>query len=104
MSKLCAKFKLVKDADPKNGPERQEVRNKIPGLLCVRHQPGRVAMTYRYDARNPKTVAEMTDANALRGLACALDLNIEDLATAGARAATMHAITILNGAARSLTP
>lgn len=54
--------------------------------------------------RHPVSVAEMSDANALRGLACALDLNIEDLATAGARAATMHAITILNGAARSLTP
>lgn len=61
-------------------------------------------MTYNHNPRNPKTVAEMTDANALRGLACALDLNLADLATAGARAATMHAITILNGAARSLTP
>lgn len=59
---------------------------------------------YKYDARNPRTVTEMNDANALRGLAFALEQNLDDLTAAGARRGVMHAITILNGAARALTP
>lgn len=59
---------------------------------------------YKYDQRNPRTVSEMSDANALRGLACALDQNLPDLVTAGARQGVMHAIQVLNGAAKSLTP
>ncbi len=54
--------------------------------------------------RNPKTVAELSDANALRGLAAALDLNLDDLSTAGARSGVMHAITILNSTAKAITP
>lgn len=63
-------------------------------------------MTYNPGTRprHPVTVAEMNDANALRGLACALDQNLPDLTTAGARKGVMYAIQLLNGAARSLTP
>lgn len=59
---------------------------------------------YKPGTRNPRTVTEMNDANRLRGLAYALEQNLDDLSASGARAATMHAITILNGAARALTP
>lgn len=59
---------------------------------------------YRYDTRNPRTVTEMNDANRLRGLAYALEQNLDDLSASGARSGVMHAITILNGAARALTP
>ncbi len=52
--------------------------------------------------RNPKTVAELSDANALRGLAFALDQNLEDLTTAGARQGVMNARQILIGAAKAL--
>lgn len=52
--------------------------------------------------RNPKSVAELSDANALRGLAAALDLNLADLTTAGARAGVMNARQILIGAAKAL--
>lgn len=61
-------------------------------------------MTYRRGLQNPRTVAEMTDANKLRGLASALDLNMDDLTTQDAREATMTSIQILNGAAKKLLP
>jgi hypothetical protein len=59
---------------------------------------------YRHTPTHPDVVAGLNDANALRGLACALDLNLEDLDTAGARQSVIHAIQILNGAAKALTP
>lgn len=61
---------------------------------------------YRYSAsaKHPVTVVQMTDANTLRGLASALDLNIDDLQTQDARQATMTSIQLLNGAAKRLTP
>ena len=52
--------------------------------------------------RNPKTVAELSDANALRGLAAALDTNMDALTTAGARSGVMNARQILIGAAAAL--
>ena len=61
-------------------------------------------MTYRRGLQNPRTVAEMTDANVLRGLASALELNLDDMSTQVAREATMTSIQIMNGAARRLTP
>lgn len=53
--------------------------------------------------RNPVTVAELNDAQRLRGLASALDLNIDDLASAPARLSVMRAIRELNGTARKLS-
>lgn len=55
-------------------------------------------------ARHPVAVAELNDSATLAQLANGLDGQIEAMTTAGARQATMHAITILRGASRSLTP
>jgi hypothetical protein len=54
--------------------------------------------------RHPVLVAELNDSATLAQIANALDANLDDLGTAGARQAAMHAITILRGASRSLTP
>lgn len=54
--------------------------------------------------RHPVHVAELNDSASLARLANELDTSMDLLATAGARQAAMHAITILRGASRSLTP
>jgi hypothetical protein len=54
--------------------------------------------------RHPVAVAELNDSATLAQVANALDAGIDDLKTAGARQAAMHAITILRGASRRLTP
>jgi len=54
--------------------------------------------------RHPVLVAELNDSASLAIIANELDANLDDLKTAGARQAAMHAITILRGASRSLTP
>ena len=55
-------------------------------------------------ARHPVAVAELNDSATLARLATYLDAALDEQTTAGARLATMHAITILRGASRSLTP
>lgn len=47
--------------------------------------------------RHPVAVAELNDANALRGLVKAMDDNLEALSTAGCRSGVMHARAILIG-------
>lgn len=59
---------------------------------------------YVVGPRNPRTVAEMNDANKLRGLASALEQNLDDLSAQDARKATIMSIQILNGAAKKLLP
>ena len=54
--------------------------------------------------RHPVAVAELNDSATLAQVANALDADIDELKTAGARQAAMHAITILRGASRSLMP
>jgi hypothetical protein len=54
--------------------------------------------------RHPVAVAELNDSACLAQLATRLDASLEDMSTAGARQAAMHAITILRGASRRLTP
>jgi hypothetical protein len=54
--------------------------------------------------RHPVSVAELNDAATLAQVATYLDGVIDGMSTAGARQATMHAITIFRGASRSLTP
>jgi hypothetical protein len=54
--------------------------------------------------RHPVAVAELNDAASLAQRANALDADLTELKTAAARQATMHAITILRGASRHLTP
>jgi hypothetical protein len=54
--------------------------------------------------RHPVAVAELNDSATLAQLANNLDGQIEAMSTAGARQAAMHAITILRGASRRLTP
>lgn len=54
--------------------------------------------------RHPVHVAELNDSASLAIYANQLDANLDALATAGARQAAMHAITILRGASRSLMP
>ena len=54
--------------------------------------------------RHPVAVAELQDSATLAQLANNLDGQLESMSTAGARQAAMHAITILRGASRSLTP
>jgi hypothetical protein len=54
--------------------------------------------------RHPVAVAELNDSAQLSIYASELDANLDELKTAGARQAAMHAITILRGASRSLTP
>jgi hypothetical protein len=53
--------------------------------------------------RHPVTVAELNDSATLTRTASALDAVLDEMSTAGARQAAMHAITILRGASRSLT-
>lgn len=54
--------------------------------------------------RHPVAVAELNDAATLARAANALDAVMDEMTTAGSRQAAMHAITILRGASRSLTP
>ena len=55
-------------------------------------------------ARHPVAVAELNDSATLAQLAKYLDAALDEQTTAAARQATMHAITILRGASRHLTP
>ena len=55
-------------------------------------------------ARHPVQVAELNDSASLAQIATRLDGSLDELTTAGARQAAMHAITILRGASRRLTP
>jgi len=55
-------------------------------------------------ARHPVAVAELNDSAVLARAATQLDGQIDTMTTAAARQAAMHAITILRGASRSLTP
>ena len=55
-------------------------------------------------ARHPVHVAELNDAASLAQLATRLDTSLDEMTTAGARQAAMHAITILRGASKRLTP
>lgn len=61
-------------------------------------------MNYVYDPKNPRTVAELSDATRLREMATRLDTELTHMPTAAAREAVMVAITTLNGAARQMTP
>ena len=54
--------------------------------------------------RHPVAVAELNDSAVLARLATQLDGTLDTMTTAAARQAAMHAITILRGASRSLTP
>jgi hypothetical protein len=54
--------------------------------------------------RHPVAVAELNDSATLARTANDLDSIIDQMTTAGARQAAMHAVTILRGASRSLTP
>ena len=54
--------------------------------------------------RHPVAVAELNDAATLARAATELDAVIDAMGTASARQAAMHAITILRGASRHLTP
>jgi hypothetical protein len=54
--------------------------------------------------RHPVAVAELNDAATLARTANDLDGIIDQMTTAGARQAAMHAVTILRGASRSITP
>jgi hypothetical protein len=58
----------------------------------------------RKRARHPVEVAELNDSAVLARAATALDNQIDNMATAGARKAAMHAITILRGASRAIAP
>ena len=55
-------------------------------------------------ARHPVAVAELNDSATLVQLAKQVDAGLDVMTTAAARQAAMHAITILRGASRSLTP
>jgi len=54
--------------------------------------------------RHPVAVAELNDSAVLAQLATHLDGSLDDQTTAASRQATMHAITILRGASKRLTP
>ena len=54
--------------------------------------------------RHPVAVAELIDANALRGLVAAIDMHLDDMTTAGCRSGAMHARTILIGAIKATGP
>ena len=54
--------------------------------------------------RHPVKVAELNDAATLARAATALDAVMDEMSTAASRQAAMHAITILRGASRSITP
>lgn len=47
--------------------------------------------------RHPVAVAELNDAQALRGLVAAMDEHLDALTTAGCRSGVMHARAILIG-------
>jgi hypothetical protein len=47
--------------------------------------------------RHPVHVAELNDAQALRGLVAAMDEKLDELTTAGCRSGVMHARAILIG-------
>ena len=49
-------------------------------------------------------MAELNDSATLAQAATGLDGILDEMTTAGARQAAMHAITILRGASRRLTP
>lgn len=52
--------------------------------------------------RHPVAVAELNDSVNLARYANELDAALDDLGTAGARQAAIHAITILRGASKNL--
>jgi hypothetical protein len=54
--------------------------------------------------RHPVNVAELNDANALRGLVASMDEHLDSLTTAGCRSGIMHARAILIGTIRATTP
>jgi hypothetical protein len=54
--------------------------------------------------RHPVAVAELNDANALRGLVAALDASIDAMSTAGCRSGAMHARAILIGTIKASLP
>jgi len=54
--------------------------------------------------RHPVAVAELNDANALRGLVAAIDEHLDSMTTAGCRSGAMHARTILIGAIKASLP
>jgi len=54
--------------------------------------------------RHPVAVAELNDANALRGLVAAIDENLDAMTTAGCRSGAMHARAILIGTIKAATP
>jgi hypothetical protein len=58
----------------------------------------------RKRARHPVAVAELNDSVSLARSANDLDALLDEMTTAAARQAAMHAITILRGASRHLTP
>jgi hypothetical protein len=47
--------------------------------------------------RHPIHVAELNDAQALRGLVAAIDDRLDEMSTAGCRSGAMHARAILIG-------
>ena len=47
--------------------------------------------------RHPVAVAELNDAQALRGLVATMDEKLDELTTAGCRSGVMHARAILIG-------
>lgn len=62
-------------------------------------------MTYNPKrARHPVTVAQLNDANSLRGLVTCLERNIDGMTTQPARRAAMDSITVLNATIKALTP
>jgi hypothetical protein len=63
-----------------------------------------VAYDPRKRPRHPVAVAELNDSAVLAQLATHLDTQLDTMSTAGARQAAMHAITILRGASKALTP
>jgi hypothetical protein len=54
--------------------------------------------------RHPVAVAELNDAATLARAASNLDAVLDEMSTAASRQAAIHAITILRGASRHLTP
>lgn len=51
--------------------------------------------------RHPVQVAELNDANSMRGLVNLIDESLDAMTTAGARQAAMHARTLLIGAIKA---
>jgi hypothetical protein len=63
-----------------------------------------VAYNPKTRPRHPVAVAELNDSVSLAKSANDLDALLDEMTTAAARQAAMHAITILRGASRHLTP